>query len=59
MTEDGAEPESMPLDPPASSRLTNSRATRHHVLHARGRLEAQGISDQPVRIGDGCPRRAL
>ena len=56
MTEDSAEPESLPLDPPADSRLTNSRATRHHGRHARGPPEAQGVSDQPVSFEDGCPR---
>jgi hypothetical protein len=59
LDEDGAGPESLPLDPAASSRLTNSRATRHHGRHARDRPEAQGVYDQPVGLEDGCARRAL
>jgi hypothetical protein len=54
MTEDGAEPESLPLDPPASSRLTNSRATRHHGRHARGPPEAQSVSNRPVSLEDAA-----
>jgi hypothetical protein len=59
MTEGGAGPESLPLGPAASSRLTNRRARPASWRHGRGRLEAQGASDQPVGLGDGWPHRAL
>src|SRR5918993_296136 len=44
---------------PESSRLTKSWATGHHGRHARGRPETQVVSDQPVSLQDGCPRRAV
>jgi hypothetical protein len=61
MTEDGAKPESLLLDPAGQRKAyqLRKRGTRHHGRHARGRPEAQGVSDQPVRLEDGCPRRAM
>jgi hypothetical protein len=49
MTEDGAKPESLLLDPAGQRKAyqLRKRGTRHHGRHARGRPEAQGVSDSP------------